>query len=160
MSLETGRFRLLLADLVGADARSWPVAAVAEALGVAVPEAVGVQFRGEFEHLLTTERGRREGALILTFGRVSCGEGDFAPEVTSHLADSAVPALATAPRLLWTERHPEAYLFRNVAAVIGRSLVVNLPADGAMVAEAAGFLAGVASHALEKIAGGDEECGR
>jgi molybdopterin biosynthesis enzyme MoaB len=160
MSPDPGGFRLLLVDLVGGGAGRWPLGVVEESLGAASGELITPLDRREFDLVLAGEKGRQDGALILTFGRISCGREDWAPDATDAAAVSRVPALATALRLLWTERHPEAFLFRNSVAVLGSSLVINLPAESAMVEESVPLIARVARHALEKIAGDDAACGR
>ena len=98
-------------------------------------------------------------ALVLTTGGTGLAPRDVTPDATRSVADRAVPGIAEALRAAGLAETPHAMLSRAVAAVRGRTLIVNLP--GSPRGAESGFrtLAPVLAHAVALIAGDAAEHG-
>ncbi|GAC1331918.1 MAG: MogA/MoaB family molybdenum cofactor biosynthesis protein [Candidatus Dormibacteria bacterium] len=96
-----------------------------------------------------------EAALVLTTGGTGLGARDHTPGVTAAMADYLVPGLAEEMRRSGREKTPMAILSRGVAAVVGRTLVINLPGSRAGAVESLEAVLPVIPHALDQLAGGD-----
>ncbi|WP_210495609.1 cyclic pyranopterin monophosphate synthase MoaC [Patulibacter sp. SYSU D01012] len=89
--------------------------------------------------------------LVLTAGGTGCTVDDVTPEATLDACDRPVPGIAEALRLESRE-HTHAWpLSRGVAAIRGRTLVVNLPGTPKAAAEALPVLAPVLTHAVRLL---------
>lgn len=89
--------------------------------------------------------------LVLTAGGTGCTVDDVTPEATLDVCDRPVPGIAEALRLASRE-HTHAWpLSRGVAAIRGRTLVVNLPGNPKAAAEAGPVLAPIAAHAARLL---------
>ena len=96
----------------------------------------------------------RRAPLVLTTGGTGLSPRDHTPEVTARVADYLVPGMAEEMRRQGRETTPTAVLSRGVVAVLGRSLVVNLPGSQAGAVESLQALVPVIPHALDQLAGG------
>ena len=94
-------------------------------------------------------------ALVLTTGGTGLSPRDHTPEVTAALADYLVPGLAEEMRRAGRKKTPMAVLSRAVVAVVGTTLVINLPGSQAGAVESLESLLPVIPHALDQLAGGD-----
>jgi molybdenum cofactor biosynthesis protein MoaC len=89
--------------------------------------------------------------LVLTAGGTGCTVDDVTPEATLAACARQVPGIAEALRLESRE-HTHAWpLSRGVAAIRGRTLVVNLPGTPKAAAEALPVLAPVLTHAVRLL---------
>jgi molybdenum cofactor biosynthesis protein MoaC/molybdopterin converting factor subunit 1 len=89
--------------------------------------------------------------LVLTAGGTGCTVDDVTPEATLAACDRQVPGIAEALRLESRE-HTHAWpLSRGVAAIRGRTLVVNLPGTPKAAAEALPVLSPVLTHAIRLL---------
>jgi molybdenum cofactor synthesis domain-containing protein len=93
--------------------------------------------------------------LVVTTGGTGIGPRDHTPQVTAGLAEYLVPGMAEEMRRAGREKTPMAMLSRAVVAVVGGSLVVNLPGSVAGATESLDALLPMIPHALEQLAGGD-----
>jgi molybdenum cofactor synthesis domain-containing protein len=93
--------------------------------------------------------------LVLTTGGTGLSPRDHTPDVTAALADYLVPGLAEEMRRVGRQNTPMAVLSRAVVAVVGRTLVINLPGSRAGAVESLTALLPVIPHALDQIGGGD-----
>ena len=91
-------------------------------------------------------------ALVLTTGGTGLAPRDVTPEATRSVADREIPGIPEALRAAGLAETPHAMLSRAVAAVRGRTLIVNLP--GSPRGAESGFrtLAPVLAHAVALIA--------
>jgi molybdenum cofactor synthesis domain-containing protein len=100
-----------------------------------------------------TELAATGVALLLTTGGTGLAARDVTPDATRAVADREIPGIAEALRAAGLADTPHAMLSRAVAAVHGRTLIVNLP--GSPRGAASGFrtVAPVLGHAVALIAG-------
>jgi molybdopterin adenylyltransferase len=94
-------------------------------------------------------------ALVVTTGGTGLGLRDRTPEATAALASFLVPGIAEEIRRAGSTSTPMAILSRGVAAVVGQSLVLNLPGSPAGAVESLDAVAAVLPHAIEVLAGAD-----
>ncbi len=103
----------------------------------------------------------REGLdLILTTGGTGLSPRDVTPEATRAAVEKEIPGLAEVLRFHGSKYTPMAVLSRGIAGIRGRTLIINLPGSPRAVEEAWEVLSPVLKHAIEKIQGSEEECGR
>src|ERR1035437_8784506 len=98
-------------------------------------------------------------ALVVTTGGTGLGPRDRTPEATAAVATFLVPGIAEAIRRAGSASTPMAILSRGVAAVVGQSLVLNLPGSPTGAVESLDAVAAVLPHAIEVIAGADHPRG-
>lgn len=91
--------------------------------------------------------------LVLTVGGTGVRPADEVPEVTRELADKEIPGIAEAMRLESLKQVQTAMLSRGMAAVRGRTLIVNLPGSPRGAGENFNVLLPVLEHTIEKIQG-------
>ncbi|HYO46547.1 MAG TPA: MogA/MoaB family molybdenum cofactor biosynthesis protein [Gemmatimonadota bacterium] len=91
--------------------------------------------------------------LVLTTGGTGLSPRDVTPDATRAVADREVPGIAEALRAAGLGDTPHAMLSRATAAVLGGTLIVNLP--GSPRGAESGFrtLAPVLEHAVRLAAG-------
>ena len=96
----------------------------------------------------------REGLdLILTNGGTGLAPRDRTPEATRELLDREVPGLAELMRLVGLRKTPMAALYRGVAGVRGRTLILNLPGSPKGARESLEAVLPVLPHALSLVTG-------
>ncbi len=98
--------------------------------------------------------------VILTTGGTGLFPRDVTPDATLEVIDREIPGIAEAMRLEGLRKTKRAMLSRAVAGVRGNALIVNLPGSPKAVKEGLGAIVEVIPHAVEKIKGNTEDCGR
>lgn len=98
--------------------------------------------------------------LILTTGGTGLSPRDVTPEATLEVIEKEIPGIAEAMRMEGLKKTKRAMLSRAVAGVRGQTLIINLPGSPIAVKENLEVILDVIPHAIEKIKGGQEECGR
>ena len=99
---------------------------------------------------LCDEEGCR---LVLTTGGTGFATDDVTPEATLVVCDREAPGIAEAMRLASREHTPHWMLARNVAAIRGRTLIVNFPGSPKAIGEAGEAIAEALPHALRLLRG-------
>jgi molybdenum cofactor synthesis domain-containing protein len=94
-------------------------------------------------------------SLVVTTGGTGLGPRDRTPEATIAVAEYVVPGIGEAIRRAGSLSTPAAMLSRGVAAVVGRSLVLNLPGSPGGAVESLEAVAAVLEHAIDVLAGAD-----
>ncbi|HEX9023225.1 MAG TPA: MogA/MoaB family molybdenum cofactor biosynthesis protein [Geobacteraceae bacterium] len=96
--------------------------------------------------------------LILTTGGTGVSPRDVTPEATQRVAERLIPGIGELMRLKSLEKTPMASLSRAVAAIRGRTLIVNLPGSPRAAVENLEAAWPVIPHAVEKIRGDERDC--
>ena len=99
-----------------------------------------------------------EVELVLTTGGTGFSPRDWTPEATLDIADREAPGLAEAMRQESLKITPHAMLSRAVAAIRGRTLIVNLPGSPKAVRENLQTIKPALPHAIEILTGTGGEC--
>jgi molybdopterin adenylyltransferase len=86
--------------------------------------------------------------LILTTGGTGIATRDITPEAIRSLMRTELPGFGEVMRARSMEITPNAILSRNLAAVVGRSLVIALPGKPSGAVECLGFVAGAIPHGV------------
>ena len=95
-------------------------------------------------------------AVVVTTGGTGLTPGDRTPEMTRRVLDREIPGIAEAIRSAGAAAGiASAILSRGLAGLAGRVLIVNLPGSSGGVRDGMAVLAGVLSHAVDQIRGGD-----
>lgn len=104
----------------------------------------------ELEQLQNTIRSfEAQGCgLILTTGGTGIAARDISPEAIRGLMRAELPGFGEVMRARSMEITPNAILSRNLAAVVGRSLVIALPGKPSGAVECLGFVAGAIPHGV------------
>jgi len=97
--------------------------------------------------------------LLLTTGGTGFSPRDVTPEATAAVFDRAVPGIPEMIRSMSARTVPTAWLSRAVAGIRMGTLIVNLPGSRKAAVECAGFMLGLAGHALEVLRGEAFRCG-
>ncbi|MBM4029779.1 MAG: MogA/MoaB family molybdenum cofactor biosynthesis protein [Planctomycetes bacterium] len=92
--------------------------------------------------------------LVFTTGGTGLGPRDVTPEATGAVCDRLVPGLAELMRSEGFKKTPRAMLSRGVAALRGRTLVINLPGSPKAVRESLAAILDLLPHAVEMMRGG------
>lgn len=95
-----------------------------------------------------------EADIVFTCGGTGLGPRDVTPEATRDVAERPVPGIAEYIRASSMQITKRAMLSRAVAAVRGRTLIVNLPGSEKAARESFAFIADELEHAVEMMAGG------
>ena len=116
----------------------------------------------EFEQivaLLTKWADADSADLILTTGGTGVSPRDITPEATLQVVERVIPGLGELMRLKSLDKTPMASLSRAVAGIRGQSLIINLPGSPRGAVENLEAVWPTIGHAVEKIRGGQEDCG-
>ena len=97
--------------------------------------------------------------LILTTGGTGFSQRDRTPEATIAVAERLVPGIPEAMRMFSMGITKRAMLSRSVAAIRGKTLIVNLPGSPKAVKESLDFIITELGHGLDILTGNDSECG-
>jgi len=101
----------------------------------------------------------RLAELILTTGGTGFSPRDRTPEATTAIAERLVPGIPEAMRMQGMAITKRAMLSRAVAAIRGKTLIVNLPSSPKAVRENLGFIITELRHGLDVLTGKGGECG-
>ena len=123
------------------ETRRWPVAAQ-----VVVPDEEALI--GDNTKELTSSC-----SLILLTGGTGITERDVTPEAIRAIASKELPGFGEVMRAKSFERFPHAILSRNLAAVVGRSLVICLPGSPKGAVECLEFVVEAIPHTIELLHG-------
>lgn len=99
--------------------------------------------------------GAAQSQLVVTTGGTGLAPRDRTPEATAAVADYLVPGLAEEMRRAGLRSTPNAALSRGLAAVIDRTLVINLPGSPSGAMESLEAIAATLPHAIAQLSGGD-----
>ena len=116
----------------------------------------------EFEQIVAvlTEWADDDAAdLILTTGGTGVSPRDITPEATLQVVERTIPGLGELMRIRSLEKTPMASLSRAVAGIRNQSLIINLPGSPRGALENLEAVWPTLGHAIEKIRGGQEDCG-
>ena len=91
--------------------------------------------------------------LVVTTGGTGLGPRDVTPQATSALVDYDVPGLGELMRRTGAASTPMAALSRSLAAVRGRTLILNLPGSRSGATESLDAVMPVLDHALQLLRG-------
>lgn len=97
--------------------------------------------------------------LILTTGGTGVSPRDVTPEATMKVCQRLIPGIGELMRFKSLEITPMASLSRAVAGIRNRSLIINLPGSPKGAVENLEAVWPVIAHAVEKIRGGQDDCG-
>ena len=92
--------------------------------------------------------------LVFTTGGTGLGPRDVTPEATLSVCDRLVPGLSELMRAEGLKKTRNAVLSRGIAALRGRTLVINLPGSPKAVREGLEVILDILPHALEMMHGG------
>lgn len=98
--------------------------------------------------------------LIVTTGGTGVSPNDVTPEATGEVITREVPGISEAMRQTSFQKTPHAVLSRGIAGIRGKSLIINLPGSRKAAVENIEVVLAALSHAIYKIKGGTEDCGR
>lgn len=101
----------------------------------------------------------KKADLILTTGGTGLTPRDVTPEATREVIKREVPGIAEAMRAEGLKNTRHAMLSRAVAGVRDETLIINLPGSPKAVREGLLAVIDCLPHAIEKIRGGDADCG-
>ncbi len=87
--------------------------------------------------------------LILTTGGTGIAERDVTPEAIRGLMRVEIPGFGELMRMRSLELTPNAILSRNLAAVVGRALVIALPGKPQGAVDCLGFVIGAIPHSVK-----------
>ncbi len=89
--------------------------------------------------------------VILTTGGTGAAARDVTPEAVREIAARELPGFGEAMRMQSMKITPNAILSRNLAAVVGKTLVICLPGKPAGAVECLGFVAAAVPHCIEVL---------
>ena len=94
--------------------------------------------------------------VVVSTGGTGLTPQDLTPEMTRRVLDREVPGIAEAIRAAGLAAGvPAAMLSRGLAGLAGTTLIVNLPGSTGGVRDGMAVLAGILTHAVEQVHGGD-----
>jgi len=96
----------------------------------------------------------RACSLVLLTGGTGITERDVTPEAIREIATKELPGFGEVMRAKSFERFAHAILSRNLAAVVGKSLVICLPGSPKGAVECLEFVAAAIPHAVDMLHGG------
>ena len=102
---------------------------------------------------------RKKMSLIVTTGGTGVSPSDITPEAMVHVIEREIPGMAEAMRSASLLKTSRAMLSRGKVGIRGESLIINLPGSLKAVRENLDVVLPVIQHALEKIRGGESDCG-
>ncbi|MBI3399287.1 MAG: MogA/MoaB family molybdenum cofactor biosynthesis protein [Deltaproteobacteria bacterium] len=98
--------------------------------------------------------------VILTTGGTGVSPRDVTPDATREVIEKELPGMTEAMRAESMKKTPNAMISRAVCGIRKQSLIINLPGSPKAARENLAVVLPAISHAVEKIKGGQEECGK
>ncbi len=98
-------------------------------------------------------------SLIVTTGGTGVSPSDITPEAMASVIEREIPGMAEAMRSASLLKTTRAMLSRGKVGIRNQSLIINLPGSLKAVKENLEVVLPVIPHALEKIRGGESDCG-
>ncbi len=98
-------------------------------------------------------------SLIVTTGGTGVSPSDITPEAMASVIEREIPGMAEAMRSASLLKTSRAMLSRGKVGIRQQSLIINLPGSLKAVKENLEVVLPVIPHALEKIRGGESDCG-
>src|ERR1044071_1039565 len=113
------------------------------------------------ESLVPDEKSRIQAAvweqiakgaqLILTTGGTGVALRDVTPEAVREIASRELPGFGEVMRIESMKITPNAIISRNLAVVVGKTLVICLPGKPSGAVECLGFVCGAIPHCVEVL---------
>lgn len=100
----------------------------------------------------------RDAALVLTTGGTGLSPRDVTPEATAAVCTRMAPGIPEAMRAASMAITPHACLSREVAGILDRTLVVNLPGSPKAAVENVSAVIGPIAHGIKMLRGGRADC--
>ena len=122
-----------------------------------IAEAVVPDERREIQRALL-EHIRNGCSLILTTGGTGVALRDVTPEAVRELAVRELPGFGEVMRAESMKITRNAILSRNLAAVVGQSLVICLPGKPSGAVECLSFVVGAIPHCVEVLQEAPTSC--
>jgi molybdopterin adenylyltransferase len=116
--------------------------------------------RPVIESVLRAWTGPERLDLVVTTGGTGLGPRDVTPEAVASIADRTIEGIAQLMRERGFAKTPLAALSRQVAAQVGRSLVLALPGSPNGAVESLEAVIPILSHALDMITGKETTHGK
>jgi molybdopterin adenylyltransferase len=91
--------------------------------------------------------------LVLTTGGTGVGPRDVTPEATRQVVEKELPGVTEAMRMESLRHTPFAMTSRQVAGVVGDTLIINLPGSEKAVRECFAVIKPVLKHVVDLICG-------
>jgi molybdenum cofactor synthesis domain-containing protein len=98
-------------------------------------------------------------SLIVTTGGTGVSPSDITPEAMVSVIEREIPGMSEAMRSASLLKTSRAMLSRGKVGIRKESLIINLPGSLKAVKENLEVVLPVIPHALEKIGGGESDCG-
>lgn len=105
------------------------------------------------EGFLKSTADSNDADLILTTGGTGVGPRDLTPEATLAVCDRVIPGFAEHMRAEGKKQTPRAILSRAVAAIRGKTIILNLPGSPRGAVESLDAVAELLPHAVAVIHG-------
>lgn len=105
------------------------------------------------EAFLKSAADSNDADLILTTGGTGVGPRDLTPEATLAVCDRVIPGFAEHMRAEGKKQTPRAILSRAVAAIRGKTIILNLPGSPRGAVESLDAVAELLPHAVAVIHG-------
>lgn len=105
------------------------------------------------EAFLKSTADSNDADLILTTGGTGVGPRDLTPEATLAVCDRVIPGFAEHIRAEGKKQTPRAILSRAVAAIRGKTIILNLPGSPRGAVESLDAVAELLPHAVAVIHG-------
>jgi molybdopterin adenylyltransferase len=100
-----------------------------------------------------TQELTKSCSLILLTGGTGIAERDVTPEAIRAIASKELPGFGEVMRLKSFERFTHAILSRNLAAIVGKSLVICLPGSPKGAVECLEFVVDAIPHVVDLLQG-------
>jgi molybdenum cofactor synthesis domain-containing protein len=96
---------------------------------------------------------KNEADLIVTTGGTGFSPRDYTPEATMDIAERPVPGIPEAMRAYSLQKTNRAILSRSVAAIRGKTLIINLPGSPRAAKENLECVIDALEHGLRMLTG-------